>query len=732
MADFIAVIRRAVDGLSDNTPEMRARVYEKARSAVQRQLDNMKPRPADDVIARQMDKVTEAIEFVEAQFSSAPPAPEPETIAPEPEIVETAAAPEPAYEPVQEPEPAPEPVAEPVQAYVAETHDEPAHEEVEETVEPEPEHVHEVSSPVEDAAEPPAWDAAPHEETVQDESPEADEPEPDQPAQPTPYSEPHPVPDFLKPAHTTAPQTETIVAQTPADDTMPPAATSSYDPIRPATPADDPFAAAAAADIPAFASGTQSYAADIAPDAQPSAFAREIASQEAATPPLAKAADSWTTNVQDNPFDEPEALFGISARTPPAKQAMLGVDDVWGDFERSEPPRQAAGRDGLAIPGLGSAPRSTAAAHKPEREGRGKVIAAILGVLIVVAGAGYTGWRFSDNILNFVNSSASTTQKQASTPATTTQPASQTPANSAQTPATTAPNTDVASKPADAAKPADQTKPVVTAPQKFTQRLMTDGSEVETGDQGIAADAKPAEEGKSVASQNVKAPDGGTAPAAQQDAGANSATPPKTDKVFLYEERLGQTSPTALDGTVSWSVKSDDSDGHPQKVIQGDISVPGRKLAAVMTIKQNTDPSLPASHIIEVTFSLPKDFEGGGIDSIVRVSMKEKEQDKGDPLVAVPAKITDYFHMIALNSYGDAVKTNLDLLKTRDWIDIPLTYTNGRRALITLQKGPEGAAVFDEVIGSWGTPPTPAPVAPAPAADASAPAAPAPAAAPVQ
>jgi diaminopimelate epimerase len=31
MADFIAVIRRAVDGLTDNTPEMRVKVYERAR-----------------------------------------------------------------------------------------------------------------------------------------------------------------------------------------------------------------------------------------------------------------------------------------------------------------------------------------------------------------------------------------------------------------------------------------------------------------------------------------------------------------------------------------------------------------------------------------------------------------------------------------------------------------------------------------------------------------------------
>ncbi len=81
MADFIAVIRRAVDGLSDNTPEMRVRVYERARSAVQRQLDNMKPRPADDVIARQLEKLDEAIATIEREFTGAPAA---EPVAPPP------------------------------------------------------------------------------------------------------------------------------------------------------------------------------------------------------------------------------------------------------------------------------------------------------------------------------------------------------------------------------------------------------------------------------------------------------------------------------------------------------------------------------------------------------------------------------------------------------------------------------------------------------------------------
>jgi len=70
MADFLQVIQRAIDGLVDNTPEMRIRVYERARTAVERQLQSMRPRPASDVIVRQIEKLNEAIVLIDAQYDA--------------------------------------------------------------------------------------------------------------------------------------------------------------------------------------------------------------------------------------------------------------------------------------------------------------------------------------------------------------------------------------------------------------------------------------------------------------------------------------------------------------------------------------------------------------------------------------------------------------------------------------------------------------------------------------
>lgn len=72
MADFEAVIRKAIDALANNTPENRAKVYDKARSAVVRQLENMKPRPPQELLRRQIDKLDASIALVEVDYPSHP------------------------------------------------------------------------------------------------------------------------------------------------------------------------------------------------------------------------------------------------------------------------------------------------------------------------------------------------------------------------------------------------------------------------------------------------------------------------------------------------------------------------------------------------------------------------------------------------------------------------------------------------------------------------------------
>ena len=75
MADFVAVLKKTIDGLVDPTPQMRERVYEKARATVGAKLAAINPPPPAAAVERQRRSLEDAIRQVEAEYAQAPAAP---------------------------------------------------------------------------------------------------------------------------------------------------------------------------------------------------------------------------------------------------------------------------------------------------------------------------------------------------------------------------------------------------------------------------------------------------------------------------------------------------------------------------------------------------------------------------------------------------------------------------------------------------------------------------------
>lgn len=327
------------------------------------------------------------------------------------------------------------------------------------------------------------------------------------------------------------------------------------------------------------------------------------------------------------------------------------------------------------------------------RSGILRTAAIAVGVLFLVVGLAFALWFMRGDIIALVYSPSSTVEESAAPTAD----------SDLQEETVEAPEVDTA-----AVLPGAADSPVPAAEdQKFTQRLLEDGSEVDTGP--AAASARPsAEEGKSVTAIDETAQE--TALVAPTAEPATEADPPVIrQKMFIYEEQPGQVSPSAQEGTVAWQIvrESPGDNLPPEPAIQASLDVPEKGLSAVLTIKRNADASLPASHLIEIVFDLTESFQGGAIDSIQNFAMKDTEEATGDSLIAVPAKITDSFFMIALNDFSEAVALNTSLLRDRNWIDLPVAYGNGQRALLTLEKGSTGAEVFDQVIRAWDSRSTP-------------------------
>ncbi|WP_255561401.1 hypothetical protein [Pseudohoeflea coraliihabitans] len=575
MADFVGVIRKAVDNLSENTPENRQRVYGKARTAIRRQLEAMSPRPSEELLDRQLAKLDDAIEEVESEHTAALP----------PEAAET-------------------------EQLMAEL-----------------------------------------EALVEDGQPQHEAPG----AGNGPYGESYAAP---------APAYPPAAAPSPQQD-YPPA--EDYPPqVEPGHQGQQPMPHGYG-DDPAYAQDEDDYDGQV--DVSPGGAAG------------AHYADPHHPVVSGEDHDE---VFG------------LGTGD-----------REAAGEAGY--PQVEDGRRSGGL--------RGGMTMWVLGlvVLVLLAGAGYAAYSQRDALTALFGGGDDSVAVAPNAPTVDTQPDSGT---EATTPGAGGEAADSDDAPTELAA-VDPQAPV-ESDGKFTQRLNADGTESDPGPAPQVADAGPVE-GRSLAAQS----DSADAPAASADAGAeDSDSPPAAaisgeepaaaaassadsplgvaQKMFLYEERLDQQAPAVTEGTVVWSVIPDTENGGANNVaIRGEISSGTGGLSALITIKRNSDPSLPASHIIELVFALPDGFGGGAIDQVQRVAMKQTEQDQGNPLIAVPAKITQDFYMIALNDLAAATNTNLALLRERNWIDIPVVYTNGRRALLTLEKGASGSEAFNEALDVW-------------------------------
>ncbi|BCM22151.1 hypothetical protein [Mesorhizobium sp. J8] len=467
--------------------------------------------------------------------------------------------------------------------------------------------------------------------------------------------------------------------------------------------------------------------------------------------PPARTEPSWQSAPKAEPAPpnpvKAEPAWQNTARTEPSWQPAPKAEPAW---QKAAPPMPSPREDDVGLAGMDNADdggdvfandeqpaADTFQRLRPQpqqrKRGYGGLIAAVI-ALLVLAGGGYGVWLNKNafgSLFGLGGGSKTVSTEPLVKPA----------------PAKPATETAAAPAPAGASEPAETTK--------FTQRLTPEGKETDPGPAGgqatigegesVAAltsrpPAAPATTPPAAATQTPGAPAAGTTPAAPATAAANptppaagtappaagatppaaGATPPAAgttpsapaaaeatvpvgQKAIFYEERTSTQQGTAEPGSIVWSLVQESPGGDlpPEPAIRAEATIPGKNIQLRMTIRRNTDQTLPASHIIEMIFLTPEGFDGGGVDNILRIAMKSSEQDAGSPLIGIPAKIADGFFLVALNDTKADEDANLTLLRGQDWIDVPVVYKTGRRALLTMEKGIPGEKVFDEALKAW-------------------------------
>lgn len=177
-----------------------------------------------------------------------------------------------------------------------------------------------------------------------------------------------------------------------------------------------------------------------------------------------------------------------------------------------------------------------------------------------------------------------------------------------------------------------------------------------------------------------------------------------TARAQLLEESPDGSTPQSFEGTVTWKTDSFNAGpGLPPDVgIRADVTIPERQIAISFVVRRNVDQTLPASHTIDIGFKLPQDFAFGGIGSIPFVGVKPNFQAQGVPLSGLPVRINPTFFLVGLAPQPSERQRNLVLLQRAAAFELPIVYTNNKKAKVSFDKGPNGAQIFTDVFTNWG------------------------------
>jgi hypothetical protein len=185
---------------------------------------------------------------------------------------------------------------------------------------------------------------------------------------------------------------------------------------------------------------------------------------------------------------------------------------------------------------------------------------------------------------------------------------------------------------------------------------------------------------------------------------ANAPAAAIAQMVVLYDEDPNDPQGKRYVGSALWRTEtvSPGPGLAPELAVRADIEIPERKLRMTLSLRRNSDKALPASHTIEIMFTLPADFPEGGIGNVPGVLMKQSEQARGVPLAGLAVKVTNGYFLLGLSAVEADQQRNIQLLKERDWFDVPVVYTSGKRAILAIEKGAPGTRVFEEAFRAWG------------------------------
>ena len=171
-----------------------------------------------------------------------------------------------------------------------------------------------------------------------------------------------------------------------------------------------------------------------------------------------------------------------------------------------------------------------------------------------------------------------------------------------------------------------------------------------------------------------------------------------TMRAVLYEEDLRDPKGHRAEGQITWQVEptTDASAPSGDVTIRGTVEIPSRNLQMTLTLRRNFDPALPATHTVQI--DVAPGFAAGRIKQVPGLLMKANEQAKGAPLAALSVRVADAHFLIGLSAVPQDASKNSLLIRSKDWMDIPILYATQRRAILAVEKNSDVLPMFNTVF----------------------------------
>jgi hypothetical protein len=154
-------------------------------------------------------------------------------------------------------------------------------------------------------------------------------------------------------------------------------------------------------------------------------------------------------------------------------------------------------------------------------------------------------------------------------------------------------------------------------------------------------------------------------------------------------------------GSTVWSTIPAAPNQPATVAVKAEADIPDLKMHATMTLRKNTDPTLQATHTIDLKFSFADGAPIAGFKDVGLPQMRKEDSTAAEVLTSVKVKISDIYFLIALAKGEADTARNLDLMQTRSWFDFPLLLNDDRIAKVVFQKSAEGQAMLEKAFEAW-------------------------------